>query len=435
LTIDEAMPSHIKELLKRNLEIDEEDIFPVEGALGLSDLMSIYSIDRPDLKFAPFAAATPPDLRDLPHRSELFRLIRHQDILLHHPYHSFVPIIDFLKAAARDPNVLAIKQTLYRVGQDSPIVQALMEARENGKEVAVLVELKARFDEESNIGWARALEKVGVHVVYGLMGLKTHSKITLVIRKEKDGLRRYLHLGTGNYNATTAQLYTDLGLLTCNEAFGRDASNLFNFLTGYSGQNTYETLLVAPTTLRQQLETLIRREIEQHKKHGQGRLILKMNALVDPEMIDLLYEASQAGVKIDLLVRGICCLRPQVPHLSENIHVLSVVGRYLEHSRIFYFHNGGDEEIYLGSADLMQRSLNWRVETVFPITDKALLVYLRDKVLARCLKDNVQARVLQADGSYKRLTPTADEPAFDSQLEFMRHAAEPHRPAPLPAAD
>lgn len=424
LTVAHNMPEHIRELLRRNLEIDADDIFPVDGHLGLRDLMSVYSINRPDLKDEPFVPATPPALRAMSDRREIFDIIKRGDILLHHPYDSFMPTIDLLKAAANDPDVLAIKQTLYRVGRNSPIVHALMEARENEKEVAVLVELKARFDEESNIGWARALERVGVHVVYGLLGLKTHSKITLIVRKEADGMRRYLHLGTGNYNAVTAQIYTDLALLTCDDGFGEDASHLFNYLTGYSNQNLYKELLIAPVNLRERMREMIHREIAQHQQHGNGCLIFKMNSLTDPQMIDALYEASQAGVQIDLLVRGISCLRPGVPGLSDNIRVTSVVGRFLEHPRIYYFHNGGDEEIYLGSADLMTRNLSWRVETVFPVKDPNLRVHIRDVVLGFAMRDNMQSRLLHADGRYERLQPDGDDDAFNSQLEFLRVAGQ-----------
>ena len=298
--------------------------------------------------------------------------IRRQDILLHHPYDSFSPVVEFLNAAARDPAVLAIKQTLYRVGQNSPVVEALLEAVRNGKQVAVLVELKARFDEESNIEWARALESEGVHVVYGLLGLKTHSKIALVVRQEGERIRRYVHLSTGNYNVVTARLYTDLGLFTCDEAIGMDASDVFNYLTGYSDKRTYRRFLVAPINLRAGLETLIRREIQHQRTGTQGHLIFKVNALVDKSMIQLLYEASQAGVRIDLLVRGMCCLRPGVAGVSETITVTSIVGRFLEHSRVFWFRNGGTEEVYLGSADLMMRNLDRRVEIIFPILDRVL---------------------------------------------------------------
>ncbi|HHJ06056.1 MAG TPA: polyphosphate kinase 1, partial [Anaerolineae bacterium] len=422
MTVAHTMPEHIRSLLTLNLRLDSKDIFPVDGPLGLSDLMDMYNIPRYDLKDQPYTPVIPASLRNRAQPTDIFNIIRQQDVLLHHPYDSFLPVVDFLRAAARDPNVLAIKQTLYRVGRDSPIVKALMEARENEKEVAVLVELKARFDEESNIGWARALERVGVHVVYGLIGLKTHSKVTLVVRKEPDGLRRYLHLGTGNYNGVTAQVYTDLGLFTANESLGTGVSDLFNRLTGYSNQKDYGDLLVAPVNLRQKMLAMIEREISKRSPDNPGHLIFKMNALVDAPMIRALYRASQAGVKVDLIVRGICCLRPGVEGVSENIRVISVVGRFLEHSRIFYFKNGGDEEIYLGSADLMPRNLNGRVETVFPVFDPALRQQIREEVLDTCLSDDRQARLLLADGTYKRLSPQKDQPSLCCQSELMRRA-------------
>jgi len=422
MTVADTMPDHIRDLLTLNLRLDSKDIFPVDGPLGLSDLMTMYSIPRYDLKDQPYTPVIPATLRNRAQPSDIFNIIRQQDVLLHHPYDSFLPVVDFLRAAARDPNVLAIKQTLYRVGRDSPIVKALMEARENEKEVAVLVELKARFDEESNIGWARALERVGVHVVYGLIGLKTHSKVTLVVRKEPDGLRRYLHLGTGNYNGVTAQIYTDLGLFTANESLGTGVSDLFNRLTGYSNQRDYGDLLVAPVNLRQKMLAMIEREISKHSPDNPGHLIFKMNALVDAPMIRALYRASQAGVKVDLIVRGICCLRPGVEGVSENIRVISIVGRFLEHSRIFYFKNGDDEEIYLGSADLMPRNLNGRVETVFPVFDPALRQQIREEILGACLGDDRQARLLLSGGAYKRLTPQDDQPSFCCQTELMRRA-------------
>ncbi len=424
LTIDQSMPEHIRVLLARNLQLDSKDVFEVDGALKLSDFWGLYNIDRYDLKDAPYVPAVPKVLRSLPAPEAIFNAIRRHDILLHHPYDSFLPVVDVLRTAARDPNVLAIKQTLYRVGRDSPIVKALMEARENDKEVAVLVELKARFDEESNIGWARALERVGVHVVYGLLGLKTHSKVTMVVRKEGDGLRRYLHLGTGNYNAVTAQIYTDLGLLTADETLADDVSHLFNRLTGYSNLTDYKELLVAPVNLREGILALIEREIKKHTAKNRGHLIFKMNALVDDEMIRALYRASQAGVTVDLIVRGICCLRPHLPGISDNIRVVSIVGQFLEHTRIFYFRNGGDEEIYMGSADLMPRNLNGRVETVFPIKDASLRQTIYDEILQIGLADNAQARVLLPDGAYKRLSPKNGELPINSQLELMRRAQE-----------
>ncbi|MCS6843614.1 MAG: polyphosphate kinase 1 [Caldilineales bacterium] len=418
LEIASAMPAYMRNLLIENLEITPDDVYEAEEVLGMSSLMRLWEIDRRDLKDKPFAPAEPAALS---HREDIFSAIREGDILLHHPYDSFAPVIEFIKQAAEDPNVLAIKQTLYRVGSRSPIVEALMRARENQKQVAVLVELKARFDEENNIGWARALEREGVHVVYGLLGLKTHAKVALVVRREHDGLRRYVHLSTGNYNATTARIYTDLGLFTCDPDIAADATDLFNFLTGYSKQNRYRRLAVAPVSLHSEMMRMIRREIEHQRAGRPARLIFKINALTDPKMIRLLYEASQAGVQVDLLVRGICCLRPEVPGISDNIRVTSIVGRFLEHTRIFYFANGGEEEIYLSSADLMERNLYRRVETMFPILDPRLRAHIRDDILAVYLADNVKARRLRADGTYEWLTP-GDGPAVNSQQYLLeRH--------------
>ncbi|HXK07087.1 MAG TPA: polyphosphate kinase 1, partial [Verrucomicrobiae bacterium] len=346
---------------------------------------------------------------------DIFSIIRTRDVMLHHPFQSFQPVVDFLRRAARDPDVLAIKVVLYRVGRNSPVVEALLEAIEEGKQVAVLMELKARFDEESNIEWAKTLERAGCHVVYGLLGLKIHCKAALVLRKEGDVIRPYVHLATGNYNVVTAHLYTDIGLFTCSPELASDTIDLFNFLTGYSAKRDYQTLLLAPINLRQRLEGLIKREIQQHEKSGKGHLVFKMNALVDPEMIALLYRASQSGMRIDLLVRGICCLRPGVPGVSENIRVTSIVGRFLEHSRIFYFRNGGKEEIYLGSADLMPRNLNRRVEMLFPVHDAELRDRIRDEILSVYLLDNVKARRMLGDGTYKRATRTEGQPAWNSQ--------------------
>jgi polyphosphate kinase len=381
-------------------------------------------VDRHDLKDPPFLPAIPLPLDARLTEGDIFAAIRRQDILLHHPYDSFTPVVSFLKTAANDPNVLAIKQTLYRVGPNSPIVQALLEAVQNGKQVAVLVELKARFDEESNIEWAKALEREGVHVVYGLLGLKTHSKIALVVRKEGERIRRYIHLATGNYNAVTAQIYTDLGLFTCDEDIGEDVSNIFNYLTGYSAKKDYHKCLVAPINLRSGLEALIQREIEHQQRGEQGHLIFKINSLVDERMIRLLYQASQAGVKIDLLVRGMCCLRPGIKGLSDNIQVTSIVGRFLEHTRIYYFRNGGNEEVYLGSADLMLRNLDRRVEVLFPIEDMRLVRHLRDEVLAIYLADNVKARRMLPDGTYARVQPGPEEQPLNSQARFIQRRVE-----------
>ncbi|HZD57944.1 MAG TPA: polyphosphate kinase 1 [Anaerolineales bacterium] len=424
VTVNNEMPSHIREILVENLEMDRNDIYTLEGPLGIGSLMSLYNIERYDLKFASFLPAIPAPLNIEGYDGNIFSLIRQRDILVHHPYDSFTPVVDFLRLAARDPNVLAIKQTLYRVGRNSPVVKTLLEARENGKQVAVLVELKARFDEESNIEWAKALEREGVHVIYGLLGLKTHSKVALVIRKEGEHIRRYIHLATGNYNAITAQVYEDIGVFTCDEDIGADATDLFNYLTGYSAKTEYRKLLVAPINLRQRMEALIEREIEIHRQGEQGHLIFKMNALVDKPMIQALYRASMAGVKIDLIVRGICCLRPNLAKVSENIRVISIVGRFLEHSRIYYFRNGGNDEIYLGSADLMPRNINRRVEVLFPLEDASLVRHLRDNVLAEYLVDNVKARYMHSDGSSERAKRRQGEKPLDIQNYLLNERQE-----------
>lgn len=418
LSVEHTMPQRIRDLLLANLKLIPEGLYETLGPLGLSDLMALTKIDRPDLKDPPFYPQVPALLRHGRSSSDLFNSIRQHDILLHHPFDSFQPLVELVEAAATDPDVVAIKQTLYRVGSNSPIVKALMRAREEDKQVAVLVELKARFDEENNITWARALESAGVHVVYGLVGLKTHAKLAMVIRREQDGLRRYIHLGTGNYNATTARLYTDMGLLTCRPDVGADVSDLFNALTGYSRQRIYRKLLVAPVNMREQLSQLIRRETAHAASGRNGHIIFKCNSLVDPKMIDLLYEASQAGVTVDLIIRGICCLRPGIAGLSERISVRSIVGRFLEHSRIYYFANAGKPEIYLGSADLMQRNLDRRVETLFPLEDPKIVEHMVDDLLMTYLQDNVRARILQPDGRYIRLQPEEGAEPIDSQAVF-----------------
>lgn len=419
LAINPGMPDLLLQILTENLEMDPKDIYILDGPLGLSDFMSLYnSIDRYDLKEKPFKPFIAPALLNSAD-DNIFTQIKHGDILLHHPYDSFTPVVDFLKAAAKDPDVLAIKQTLYRVGKNPPIVEALLEAVENGKQVAVLVELKARFDEESNIGWAKTLEKQGVHVIYGLLGLKTHSKIALVVRREGDGIRRYVHLATGNYNAITATLYEDLGMFTCDNDIGADATDLFNYLTGYSAKKEYRKLIVAPINLRTRIEKLIRREMEYAQKGKKAHIIIKVNSLVDHDIIALLYRASQTGVKIDLLVRGMCCLRPGLSGISENITVTSIVGRFLEHSRIYYFYNGGKEEIYLGSADLMARNIDWRVEVLFPIQTQEMIRHIRDNILAIYLKDNIKARMMLPDGTYQRIKPKPGEPAISCQQWFL----------------
>jgi len=424
MEVNHNMPAEVLEILLKNLELDREDVYKMTGPLALNRLKHLLSIDRPDLKDKPFVPVVVPALQPQEEGEDIFCAIRRGDVLLHHPFDSFQPVVAFLQKAARDPAVLAIKITLYRVGRNAPVVEALLEAIDNGKQVAVLVELKARFDEESNIEWARKLEREGVHVVYGLMNLKVHCKTALVVRQEKDRIRRYVHLSTGNYNSLTSQLYTDLGLLTCDEAIGEDCTDLFNYLTGYSAKVEYRKLLVAPVNLRERFEYLIRREIEHHKKDGHGHLIFKMNALVDRRMIQLLYEASQAGVKVDLLVRGICCLRPGIPGVSENIRITSVVGRFLEHSRIFYFRNGDKEEVYMGSADMMPRNLNRRVELAFPVQDPKLVRHLRDEVLGTYLQEVVKARHMNSEGVYTRDPNHAHRRELNSQEWFIKQSAQ-----------
>jgi polyphosphate kinase len=421
LTVGGSTTELIRKLLAENLDVTPEDTFEGYAPLGLSGLMNLLKIDRPDLKDTPYIPVIHPRLRNFERQTEIFDAIRDGDILLHHPYDSFVPVIDFLKAAARDPQVVAIKQTLYRAGTNSPVVDALMEASENGKQVSAMVELKARFDEESNIGWAKTMERAGVHVVYGFMSLKTHSKICLVVRREGDGIRRYVHLSTGNYNAVTANIYTDLALFTCKPEFGADASDLFNALTGYSKKEDYKKFLVAPQSLRPGLEALIDREIQWVKKGKAAKLIFKMNALIDAPFIRKLYQASQAGVQVELFVRGICGLRPGIPNLSDNIRVTSIVGRFLEHSRIYYFHNGGNPDIYLGSADLMPRNLDRRIETLFPVEDFAIKQQVMD-ILEITTADKANARLLRGDGSYIRVAQGASDSAPNSQGEFMAKA-------------
>jgi polyphosphate kinase len=423
LTINEDMPNHILDILISNLEVDSKDIYKLNGVLGLSSLMQLHRIDRYDLKFKPFIPATPASLRfgASAENDTIFNSIQRGEILLHHPYESFLPVVEFIKRSARDSGVLAIKQTLYRVGTNSPVVKSLLEARRDyGKQVAVLVELKARFDEESNIGWAKLLEREGVHITYGLLGLKTHSKVILVVRKEGEHIRRYIHLGTGNYNHITAQAYEDMGLFTCDEEIGADATDLFNYLTGYSNKNDYRKLLVAPINMRERFEEMIKQEIALHEKEGGGYLIFKMNSLVDKPMIRLLYKASQAGVKIDLLVRGICCLRPGVEGVSENIRVISIVGRFLEHSRIYYFRHGGEEIVYMGSADLMPRNLNQRVEVLFPVEDPKNIRHIRDIILGKYLADNEKGRRMLPDGDYERNQRSEEEDLVEAQADLLQ---------------
>ncbi len=421
--INRQMPERIREVLIDQLEIDAKEVYTFDGPLGLNDLRTLLPIDRPDLKDPPFLPVFQKVLKKANgDDASVLDAIRQGDILLHHPYDSFMPVINFLRQAAYDKDVLAIKQTLYRVGSNAPVVRALLEARRDyGKQVSTLVELKARFDEESNISWARMLEQEGVHVVYGLLGLKTHSKVALVVRKEGEHIRRYIHLGTGNYNAATAQAYEDMGLFTCDPDICADATDLFNYLTGYSAKKEYRKLLVAPVNMRQRFEALIERETEHHKAGRPAHLIFKLNALVDKSIIQKLYLASQAGVKVDLIVRGICCLRPGIKGLSENIRVISILGRFLEHSRVYYFENAGDPQVYLGSADLMPRNLDRRVEVLFPIEDPRNIRYIRQQMLDTYLRDNTSVRQMNSDGSYTRILPAKDEPAVNAQQIFLRN--------------
>ena len=418
MTVEPTMPESIRDILVENLKMDPLDVIAIEPPLGMSDLFSLIHIDRPDLKYAPFLPALTVECT-AEDEHDIFTTMRERDILLHHPFESFQPVVALIRQAAHDPDVLAIKITLYRVGTDSPIVEALMDAALEGKEVACLVELKARFDEESNIEWARSLEAVGVHVVYGLVGLKTHSKVALVVRREAGRIRRYVHVGTGNYNPVTAMQYTDLGLLTCDEKMGEDASALFNLVTGYAAKSSYRRFLVAPMGLRDGITRFIRREMDHAAAGREARLIFKMNSLVDTRMIALLYEASQAGVEIDLIVRGVCCLRPGLPGVSERIRVRSIVGRFLEHSRIFWANNGGAPEVYIGSADLMPRNLDRRVEVLAPIRDPKLVARLRDEVLEAYLRDTVKARSMNPDGTYERICPAEGATPLEAQERLL----------------
>ncbi len=427
LEIVDGTPDHIRDVLITNLQLSNYDVYTTNGPLGLSSLWQLHKLELPDLKDKPYHPRLPDGYQT---EENIFSILRQREIYIHRPYDSFGPVIDFINAAADDPKVLAIKQTLYRVGPNPPIVRALMKARENGKQVSVLVELKARFDEESNIEWARALEKAGVHVVYGLIGLKTHCKVCLVVRREKEGIRRYIHLSTGNYNTITARLYTDMGIMMTDEDFGSDATELFNYLTGYSKQQEYRKFLVAPVNFRERMLGFIERETEHG---GQGHIILKSNSLVDAQIIRALYRASQAGVKVDLLIRGICSLRPGLPDISENIRVYSVVGRYLEHTRIYYFQNNGEPDMYIGSADLMPRNIDRRVEVLFPIEDPTLRKNILEDVLQVYLRDTAKAYVLQGNGEYvpRRTLVEDGVPLFNSQSWLMKHRFPPNEKPPV----
>jgi polyphosphate kinase len=413
LEVASSMPGEMVEYLTNSLHIEPDDVYKIDGLLDVPDFMELYGLDKPELKDKPLKAVVPAALRKT---ETVFDAIKKHDVLLHHPYTSFTTIVDFIQSAAHDPDVVAIKMCLYRTGPKSPIPQALIEASEQGKQVTAVVEIKARFDEENNIEWAKRLAESGVHVVYGHVGLKTHSKVTLIVRREEHGLQTYTHIATGNYNPTTSRIYTDLGLLTSDSMIGDDATDVFNFLTGFSIQKDFGRLMVAPLNLRKRFMALIRRETAHAREGRPAHIMAKINRLTDLNIIEALYEASQAGVKIDLIVRGACMIRPNEPGLSQTVHVRSVVGRFLEHSRIFYFANGGEEQVYIGSADWMARNLDRRVEVVVPVLDEQLKHYLKDTVLAAYLRDNVKARVMNSDGTYE-LPPAGDEP-FNSQLFF-----------------
>lgn len=420
LEVEDSIDKRLLKILKRELEISSDSIFKINGPLDLTFLMKVYGMEGFDsLKEKPYTPQ-PPKMIDL--SRNLFEQIRERDLLVHHPYETFDPVVNFVRLAAVDPDVLAIKQTLYRVSSHSPIIASLAEAAENGKQVSVLVELKARFDEENNIVWARKLEKAGCHVIYGLVGLKTHSKITLVVRREEDGIRRYVHLGTGNYNDSTARLYTDMGMFTCKQPYGEDATAVFNMLSGYSEPLAWNKLSLAPLWLRDKFLSLIAREEENASKGRPGKIIAKMNSLCDADVIEALYRASNAGVEIHLIVRGICCLRAGIPGMSENIHIRSIIGTFLEHSRIFYFENNGNPEYYMGSADWMPRNLDKRVEILFPVEAPELQAEIKH-ILDIQLADTKKAHILMPDGTYEKVDQRGKTP-LNSQMYFCEQAKQ-----------
>jgi polyphosphate kinase len=414
------MSDRVLDILVDNFEADADVLIRSSARMGLADWMFLTSLARPDLKDTPFVPRLAWRSTEMEH---ILEAIKYEDAIVHHPFDSFTSVERFLTAAVRDPQVVAIKMTLYRIGSNSPLVDLLIEAAEQGKQVAVLVELKARFDEKSNIGWAERLEDAGVHVVYGLLNLKTHCKLCLVVRKAGDGIQRYAHIGTGNYNRSTALVYTDIGLFTANQQIVSDISELFNYLTGYSHQSRFRALAAAPINLRARFVELIERETAHAAAGRPAHIIAKCNALSDPDMVRAFYRASRAGVPIDLIVRGVCCLRPGVPGVSDGIRVRSIVGRFLEHSRIYWFANGGSEEIYIGSADLMERNLNRRVETIAPILNPAHGKYLRDVVLDAYLRDNTRAFTLDGSGAYRQVQPGHDETPFSAQQFLLDWAA------------
>ena len=424
LEVEEGIDKRLLKIIQKELAIHEEDIYHINGPLDLTFLMKMYGYAGfENLKYKPY---NPQSARYISADRDIFEQIREGDKLLHHPYETFTPVVNFIQSAAKDPEVLAIKQTLYRVSGNSPIIAALAQAAENGKQVSVLVELKARFDEENNIIWARMLEKAGCHVIYGLVGLKTHSKITLVVRKEEDGIRRYVHLGTGNYNDSTAKLYTDMGLLTCSEPIGEDATAVFNMLSGYSEPVSWNKLALAPLWLKDKFIELIETERDNAIAGKTAHIIAKMNSLCDSDIMAALYDASSAGVKIELIVRGICCMRVGISGISENITVRSIVGNFLEHSRIFYFYNGGKESVYLGSADWMPRNLERRVEILFPVEKEELKTEIF-KILKLQLLDNVKADIMLPDGKYEKIDKRGKS-LVDSQQIFCEMALEAAKP-------
>jgi polyphosphate kinase len=415
---EEHMPGPVRTLLRSLLELDEEDAFSIPGILGLQCLWELAKIDKPALRFPAHRPYMPEGIST---PEELFEAIRQQDILVQHPYDSFRIVEELVESAVDDPKVIGIKQTLYRVGKESPITTALLNAASEGKQVAAMVELKARFDESNNLVWSRALERSGVHVTYGFPELKTHCKLCLVVRREATGVRQYAHIGTGNYNPVTARLYTDLGLFTSDPDICQDISELFNFLTGFSRQTKYRKILVAPVNLREGVIARVRREAKHARANGGGEIILKLNSLVDIEVIDALYDAAAAGVKIHLIVRGICCLRPGVEGLSDSITVVSVVGRFLEHSRVYYFANAGEPDVLIGSADAMRRNFDRRVEVLAPVESTRLIQLIHDQVLQVSLRDNVRGWQLDSEGEYVRRSPQGEEVDLDAQAWFMQH--------------
>lgn len=415
LEVTAGMPEEMVDYLTESLDLASEDVYVTDGPLVVQDFMSLYDLNRPDLKDKGFEATIP----EWYGKRSIFDVIRERDLLMHHPFDSYETVTNFINEAVDDPDVVAIKICLYRTGPDSPIPPALIRASEQGKQVTALIELKARFDEEHNIEWAKQLDEAGVHVVYGILGLKTHGKLTLVVRREGNSLKRYMHIASGNYNPTTSCTYTDVGLFTADDTIGADASELFNYLTGCSRQMEYRKLFVAPVNLREKMTALIDREIEHQRAGLRGHIVAKINRLADNQVIEKLYEASAAGVQIELIVRGVCMLRPGVPGLSENITVRNIIGRFLEHSRVFYFANGGQADVYIGSPDWMARNLKHRIEVVTPVSDPEMKTYLKDVLLTAYLRDNVRARELQLDGSYAQVQRGQDDEPFDSQEYFI----------------